>query len=271
MREPGAGEKSPRFSRRQLATMTSIGALAGGVWTVGLASVLRSAEPDITILGTGDWQVVFLESGTDRILFLVGTFDSSPEGAISQLLSTLRQHVDLVVATSSAIAQLDRSGQLGRAVWIQLDAEPTQPDSLRLRALRQRLVISVQGGSVDMRRIPQREWSRQEQLPASWIVELQLGGLRLALANSLLMAASTASPETALLIAPGGNIDAALNLLPNVSIATNGYGFEPLLEPVAKSDGYLVRTFPRDSARFRFNDGVLSLPSWAQPIADLTA
>lgn len=270
MDRSGTGKHPAQFSRRQLAALTSIGALAGGFWTVGLASVLRSAEPDLTILGEDDWQVMLLESGTDRVLFLVGTFEKDPNPAIRQVLSTLRQHVDLVVATSSAIGYLDRTGPIKRSTWIQLDADPTQPDSVRQRALRRRLVATLKGGEIDLQRILQHEWSRANQQPASWVANLTFGDVRIAIGNDLASAASAASPASTVLIAPRGDIGGALGLLPGTSIVTNGDRVGAPSANLARADGYLVRTFPRDSARLRFSDGKISLPGWAQPIAEVT-
>ncbi len=262
---------TPRFNRRQLASMTAAGALAGGIWTVGLASILRSAEPDLTILGSDDWQVMLLETGTDRILLLIGTFDDSPNDAIRQLRSTLRQHVDLIIATGSAIAMTDRSGVLERAALIQLDADPAQPDSLRVRALRQRLVVEFQDVTIDLQRIPDHEWSSLEQRPASWVIHLRISELEVVIGPDLEQAARQASPTAAMLVAPGGDVGSALALAPGVSIVANGYGLEVPATLPGTSGGYLVRTFPTDSSRLRFTENRISLPSWAQPLSDLTS
>ena len=249
--------------------MTAAGAFAGGIWTVGLASILRSAEPDLTVVGSQDWQVMLLETGTDRILLMIGDFTESPDKAIGQLRSTLRQHVDLIVATGSAIARTDRSGALEHAALILLDAGSSQPDSLRTRALRQRLVVQFQGGTLDLRRLPVQEWSVSAQQPASWVIQIRIADLVVVIAPDLELAARLAPDSAAMLVAPQGDVARALEFAPSVSIVTNGYGLEASPPLPAGVTGYLVRTFLTDSTRLRFAGNRISLPTWAQPLSEL--
>ena len=277
---PGT-DQTPRFSRRTLAAMTAAGALGGGIWTVGLTAIHRSAERDLTIVGSDTWQVALLESGTDRILFLIGTVDPSQyetekqagenlDEAIRKILSSFRWHVDLVVATGSMVTLIDRDRHsLRDAVWIQVDAEPTQPDLTWRRGLRQHLEVRFSGGKVILQRVPQHEWSQAEASAALWVGTIDIGSMVVTIADDLVTAANSARAGSAMLMAPVGDTGVALSLVPDASVVANGYGLTtPSVVPEAAS-GYLVRTFPDDSARLGFRDDEISLPDWAQPLKNL--
>jgi len=255
-----------RMSRRRMATLSAIGGLAGGLWSVGLATLSRGSEPELTIVGHDSWQVAMLETGTDRVLICTGIFEDSADPAVRRLLTTLRQHVDVIVATESALLHLDRTGALARSFVVQLDAAPNQTDTPTFRALRHQLSITFDGGQLDLERIPQDEWNDESPADATWWIRLELLGLTMVMAPDLDTAAAVAPLETTLAVAPSGEAARFLQVLPGAAIATNGYGWDDTSEQFVTAPTYLIRTFPDDPARFRFEEDRLVLPDWSQEL-----
>jgi hypothetical protein len=149
-----------------------VGGLAGGLWTVVLASISRSSKPDLTVVGDDGWQIALLEAGTDRVLICSGNFEVSADPAVRRLLTTLRQYVDVIVATGSALLHLDRSGPLAAAFVVQLDAPLNQTDTPSFQGLRHHLTITLDGGQLNLERIPQHEWTDEAAAEASWWIRL---------------------------------------------------------------------------------------------------
>jgi hypothetical protein len=218
------------------------------------------------VVGDDAWQMAFLEAGADRILILSGAFEESVDAEVGRLLSTLRQHVDVVVGTETGLRNVSASGILGSALWVQLDAPPNQSDTPGYRALRHHLSISLDGGQLALERIPQNEWSTAGGEVASWWMRLDTAGLTIAIAPDLETAARVAPVTTALVVAPGGDAETFLRTLPGVAVATNGYRWDNVSEQSVRVPTHLIRTFPRDLARFRFEEDRLLLPSWSQEL-----
>lgn len=256
-------------SRRTFALLAAGGALAGGIWTVGLSALARGRGTHLTVVGDRGWQVILLESGTERVLLLVGEFEVSPSPTIARILTTLRQHVDVVISTVSARSHLALEGRFANALFVLLDAPEEQADTLQVRSLRNRLEISTRGSRLDLERMLRGNWMQGNDDPDDWMVTLSVGKLAVAIAGSLAVLAEHASPETALAIAPAGSPRDISARLPGISIAVNGYGLDrdEATRDDPDSDSWLVRVFPADSARFTFSENHLTLPEWAQPLS----
>jgi hypothetical protein len=207
-----------------------------------------------------------LEAGTDRVVICIGLFDEDADSAVRRLLTTLRQHVDVIVATESALLHLDRTGALARSFVVQLDAPPNQTDTPSFRALRHQMSITFDGGQLTLERIPQDEWNVGSPADASWWIRLDLFELTIVMAPDLDIAAAVAPAETALAVAPTGEAARFLQVLPGAAIATNGYGWDKPSEQFVTAPTYLVRTFPGDPARFQFEEDRLVLPDWSQEL-----
>jgi hypothetical protein len=247
--------------------MTVLGGLTGGLWTLGLAAIARSSGPTFTVVGDDDWQVALLEAGSDRILIFSGVFDERVDGSVELLLTTLRQHVDVIVATGSALEHLDRTGPLARSLVVQLDAAADQVDTPWVRALRQQMTISLDAGRLSLERIPLGEWRIGSESLAGWWIRLDLDSLTIVMAPDAETAAMFAPIETALVVVPGGNTLQLLHTLPGAALATNGRRWSDAVVPQVTERTFLVQTFPEDPARFRFDRSRLELPGWSQDLA----
>ena len=236
------------------------------MWTVGLAAISRGNKPHLTVVGDGAWQVALLEVGADRILICSGLFEESANPAVRRLLTTLRQRVDVIVATGTALQHLERKGALARSVVVQLDAPLNQTDTPSFRALRQHMSITVAEGQLNLERIPHNEWTGDEFYAGRMVDTARPVRPEVVVTPDLQTAAQIAPPDTSLILAPAGDATTVFRTLPGVAIATNAYGWNDLSEQYAIDLTYLIRIFPDDPARFGFDQGRLVLPNWAQEL-----
>ena len=72
--------------------------------------------------------------------------------------------------------------------------------------------------------------------------------------------------DTTLTLAPAEDAVTFLRTLPGAAIASNGYSWDEASAQYVTETTYLIRTFPDDPARFRFDQDRLALPDWSQEL-----
>ena len=256
------------MSRRRLVGLSVAGALAGGVWTTGLGILARGIHPQFFVIGDDRWQLMLIEHGRHRALVCMGQMTGEAGNIIPGLMSSLRQHANVVAGTVEALSWASAiSSRWDAVVRIQLDGSRLATSSDRHVHLEDHLEIRIGELHLSFLRLPRGDWHTAGNNEQSWIGYLRLGNLVIALAPSAEVAARVAQPGVALVIAPEGNLETLRAYLPGAAIVSNAPGSRsPESTGQEGNDAILVRTFPSESAHFRIRNGRIALPEWARSI-----
>jgi len=175
------------ISRRRLTSLIVGGALLGASWTAGLAVVARGRHPQVFVLGRDNWQVLLVEHGGNRIVFLAGTFERSPEAEIDLLCGLLRQHIDVVAGDRNVLGLLSSGFRARRSVEtiIDLDGSPQAANSQRFVSISN--PIGIQAGALNLEIVPLARglWQGEVSNGSGWIVHITIGDVVIAVARTL--------------------------------------------------------------------------------------
>jgi hypothetical protein len=264
---PVADAPARSTSRRRFLTLSVGGALAGAAWTAGLAVLARGHRPQLFAIGTGTWQVILVEHGSSRVLFLAGQFDESPETHIDRLCGLLRQHLDVVVGDGNVLGLLSSGFRDRRAVstFVETDGSALATGTNSHQPLTRDAAITVGALDIVVYALRTGEWLASAEPKVNWLARISHGALELAIAPSLDLIAQHGFPAT-LGVAPIGSPARLWKATPGMAVATNARDDlgtlatgVPLHLPTK-----LVRTFPEDIAAFELRQGRLRLPDWVE-------
>src|SRR5680860_497973 len=152
--DASASTSPPEPNRRAFAAACIGAAATGATWMTGFSLIIRGRHPQLLVVGDDAWQVMLIEHGSNRIVILNGEFERSPEQEIDRLCSVLRQHVDVVAGTRTALSLLSNDFRSRRSVdtLIQLDGAPDQPGSPGFVSMAR--PIAVRAGAVELQLRP---------------------------------------------------------------------------------------------------------------------
>ncbi len=265
---PGAATPVMHVSRRRLATLIGGGALSGAIWTTGLTVLARGRHPQLFVLGSDEWQVVLLEHGTNRVLMLLGEFESSPEPEIDLLCGLLRQHIDSVVGNADVLQLLSSAFRERRSVstLIETGSSGGGAGSTRYRWLDDPNTLHVGAFKLTIEPLPVAEWRRGETVTRDWIAHATAGDVKVVFGPSIATISAHANPDSTMAVAPLGDIAALWRVLPGIAVATNTRETIDVIAPAGSiaAPRVLVRTFRRDIAAFAVRDGRLQMPDWVE-------
>jgi hypothetical protein len=256
------------LGRRALLATTLAGSLVGGIWGTGFARLIQGANPRLSILGDDSWQVALLTAARQRVLLCIGEFTESPVEAIDRVLGSMRPRIDIVLLSRSAAALL--GGALARTRHVSVSIVLDGTGSVEGRSTPGPQRISGSGFTIDV--VPLTEGTAVET--SSWLVNLDLGGPVATFGPNLETILEQAPSTTAVAVSPVGDLNSFHRRWPSRTVVINADSARDYIALPAETEafqagsaaGFLVRTFPRDVARFEAPGGTLSLPRWAQSL-----
>lgn len=256
------------MTRRALLASTSLGVIAGGSWGASIQRLATPSVPSLSIIGENETQIALLDTTGVRALLLLGAPENDLQLQIPGMLSLLRQRVDLLVGTSSAV---DALGSRFRHRWRVShtlaipDANPPSARAIDRTWVTQDLQAGLGNGlSLDLRTTSRGGWNAGLAERTLWIATILFGQQRVVLAPNAESLMTQGTAGASLVIVPELSLDRVAALGPSV-IATNGR--DDLALPQEGRPGVLlVRTYPQDIARFEFRREGLALPSWHEPV-----
>jgi hypothetical protein len=261
-----------RTRRKFIAGAVVGGATVGAMWTTSLTLLARGRHPQIFVVGNDDWQILLIEHRTARVLLLSGDFEQPLGTEIDHLLGLLRQHIDVIIGTQASLDRLPPGLRSRRSVstTVALDGSASSGTSRSFVPLTDSLLVGAGAFSITVRRLPLEEWTAARSAPPSWICQIAVGNLDVAIGPTLEILGENAHPTTALAIAPSGDLGSIIRLVPAAAIATNARSAEKALFSTG-ADGsdrttWLIRTFPTEIAGFVVRNGRMQLPDWSQEI-----
>jgi hypothetical protein len=132
------------------------------------------------------------------------------------------------------------------------------------------LLVGAGAFSIAMRRLPKEDWTAAGSATPSWICQIAVRSLNIAIGPTLEILGENAHPTTALAIAPSGDLGSINRLIPAAAIATNARSAEKALFSTGAEGSdrstWLIRTFPAEIAGFVVRNGRMQLPDWSQEI-----
>ncbi len=261
-----------RRSRRQFTAAVVGGAMIGATWTTSLAVFARGRHPQIFVVGDDGWQILLIEHRTARILVLSGDFDKPLDMEVDHLLGLLRQHIDVVIGTEASLDRLPAGLLTRRSVstTVALDGSTASGTSNSFLPLTDSISLTAGAFNLVMHRLPVEEWSAVPSAKSSWIGQVAVGGLSVAIGPTLEILGLHGHPSTALAIAPRGDLGAVTRLVPAAAIVTNARSAARTL-PQTSTGGnsrstWLIRTYPADIAGFVVRNDRMQLPGWSQEV-----
>lgn len=255
------------FSRRTVSGLILAGGLVGAGWATGLGVLARGVHPQVFVLGKNDWQVVLLEHGSARVVVLLGDGANEADAALEIMLSSLRQHVDVVIGERQFLAELGTSNRKWKsATHIVLDAENLS--TVSGRSVTPSGSVTIQAGDIAIEVVqqPRNAWLSDRAPEWVWHVTASVGAIGLTMAHTIDIASIYAPETAALLVAPTLGSDAFPHVVARRSLAVNADSVRDTFIQAETEDAqvFLVRTFTTEPAMFRIRAGRISLPDWAQ-------
>jgi hypothetical protein len=255
--------------RRLFATSFGVGAL-GGAWITGLSVLARGRRPQILVVGSGSWQLLVAEHEMHRIMILAGEFEFFPEASASHLLGVLRPRVDMVAGRQDDLdlipaAYMRRLANPHRMV---LDRATVQGDPNRTVAIGSGLDVALGPFRIRFSPVFQGEWSSAPS-PRSWLVEMAIDDVVVAIGPSLDLLARHADARSTLAVAPSGHLAYLHRMVPNAAIMTNAASTHGLVVAAQDENGRacrVVRTFANDVAILEIRDGAIRVPPWTESL-----
>lgn len=253
------------MNRRDAIGFGLAGIALGGAWSGSFALAMRFAPPTIEVVGDGYAQIALLNTTRFRALFLIGTPGESLRQQIGYVLGFLRERLDLVIGTATAISSLGDAFRdahhVARTIAVDDDAHAGAMRANLPQDVTLQLTIASLGA-----------WKRIGEPTATWSAVITHADATVALGPDLDRLATTIPTDTALAIAPYGSLTYAARKLPRTALALNVDHVDEtaLLGEMTDDDPWIVRVHRNDRATFAFRNGGVTLPDWAvrAPIAD---
>lgn len=257
----------PRTNRRSLVIGAITGVMAGGVWGAAIQRLATPSTPSLAIIGKRDAQIVLLDTTRIRVLILLGIPDEDLQLQIPALLTMLRQRVDIVIGSISAIESL---GQEFMERW-QVTKSLVFPESSVVRpgAPLQTSVTSDMtadlgtGISLQLTSTMRGAWNAAEAPRNLWQVLITDGRTNVSLSPNVASALILAPQAATLLIIPRADPGQILSPLYPAALATNARDDLELPDDTSRTIS-LVRTYPQDISHFELVHIGLQLPAWTE-------
>jgi len=254
-------EPNERFTRRQLALATLTGAVAGGAWGAAIQALAKPSSPSLSLVGKGNSQVALIDTTRVRVLILLGPANADPIEIVPAMLTLVRQRLDIVIGSSTAIERLPAGflshWRTAHQFAIPTSDSPSPGSRLQTPVIEDYVIDLGDDAKLEIHRSTRDAWDTAKATQHLWLVTARFGSASLLLAPDSQSADVLAERGASLLAVPGGDAGHMSRLLSPASLAMNANdGLSPL------PGMPLVRIFPTDIARFTIKGGHVALPSW---------
>lgn len=259
-------------SRRDLIATVTGGALLGALWGAAFPIVATERRPTIAVVGHHGAQIILIDTASSRVLFLSGEPDRDLLETLPAVMTVFRQRIDLVLATSSVLADniqaLQQRWRIRRAIALEgktsaatflvpttvvddgIDVSLDESTELRIRMGHRKAWLSTVQGPI----------------PPIWRATIATRAGNVVVVPDIASLAAIGAPAASLLISPDAPVDELLRISPASAIAVN-YDSETI-RPAPKSGPALTRIYPVDVARFVIGEGAVILPEWTTLFED---
>ncbi|MEJ7837297.1 MAG: hypothetical protein WKF81_00655 [Thermomicrobiales bacterium] len=244
---------------RRAVIGSAVGTLAGGSWSLSFLSLAKVRRPRIEVIGREASQLVLLDTGQERVLIYSGPFDEQLSEGLVDLLGSLRQRIDILLATETNLVlgatTIRQRWTISQTMSLP-ELSPVGSPSANI-AIRHPLTIGL-ANDVALTCIPHIRYQTSAiGTDPGWRIEIARGSQTLAIAANLDQLTSVPCGPFTLVITPTGSIDLAQRKSYTNAYALNDGQVDPKLINVMHS-----RIFERDVARFELGTDEMGLPGW---------
>lgn len=256
----------PGTTRRELIATVAGGTVIGAMWGAAFPVLAMEGRPTIAVVGKDDAQLVLVDSGSARVLVLVGEPDNSLLDRLPAMLTVFRQRIDLVVgslpALTAHIGALAYRWSLRQAIVLNATSDaPSLP--IASDVVSNSLDVTL-GNSVTLEiRVGHRdEWRTPVAgtLAPLWSIRVAQGDAAVSIVPDARSFAAMLPGPAAVLVSPSAPSPEVRAKGPTRSLAIN-FDSESI-DPLPADGVALTRIFPRDIGRFVLTEDGVQLPAW---------
>lgn len=244
---------------RRAVTGSAVGAVTGSLWSLSFLSLAQVRRPRIEVIGRDRSQLVLLDTGPQRVLVVSGPYDELLGEGFVDLMGSLRQRIDILLATETALKSGANAIRQRWNISQTVSLPELAPVGSPFANLAVRHPISiVLANNVTMTCLPHTRYQTSViGTDQGWRIEIARGSQVLAIAANLDHLTSVPCGPFSLVIAPSGSIDLAHRKSYTAAYALNDGHIDSTVTNVMQT-----RIFERYVARFELGAGAIGMPGW---------
>lgn len=256
------------LKRRNLISTLAAGAVLGGIWGAAFPALATESRPTLAVVGHRSAQLILIDSSKARALVMVGHPDDQLLDALPAMMTVFRQRIDLIIGSQDALEQhaisiRDRWSIQHAIAFQEKSALPTlaMPTTVASNTVSIALGTDMSLNCLVGHR---GEWSASGSGGGDplWAIHVTHPVAEISIAPSVGALEAAGTPPADVLIVPEPASTRPDRFGTSQAIAVN-YDSDVADEEVP--EGLRVtRVFPRDIARFVFEDDKLRLPPWSK-------